>query len=319
MSIINDVHQAIKHVDRIGVSKKQSRRNGDENYIHSYSQKTKVETIAKEFANFCRDNYDVKKLHEVSEEHYRHFLATKSDTTLGHQRNIETALQQLQKGLEVKAEKYNKEFKPFLSERLVKHAERGENVADRSYTKDEIEGIKEHVTDNSRIAVELMEKIGLRVSEACAVKTSDVDFERSLLTVKGKGGRERQIPLKNDLKGKLERLSERMGENERFVKTAAKTVSENCKSVANKLQLKNWTGTHGFRHSFARAEIDELMTADEKRMFDKCLRNYADGKRFDYAVRERELYHSMKNKMDQVHKKLGHGKNRFDLAIRYMR
>ena len=321
MSIINDVYQCVRFADKIGQSKKEFRKNDKKHFIHSKAQKEKVVLIGKEFANFCRDNYNVKKLHNVTEEHYRHFLATKSETTSGHQRNVETALQQLQRGLQERAEKYNKEFKPFMTERIVQTAKRVENVADRSYTLEEIEKIKSGVSENTRVAIELMVNLGMRVSEATAVKVENINFERDFVSVVGKGGLYREIPLENDFKHKLERLTENMDKHERLVKTTAKTVSNDCKNIAKKENVEGWTGTHGFRHSYARNEVDRLMSTEEKQMFERCIENYANGKQFDYAVRseQRELYNSMKLKMDTVHKNLGHGKNRFDLALRYMK
>ena len=322
LSIINDVYQCIRQIDKIAVSKKKARTQGKKHYIHSHSQKRKVMTISKEFANFCRDTYNVKKLHNVKEEHYRHFLATKHNTTLGHQRNIETALQQLQRGLQERAEKYDKEFKPFMAERIVPTAERDENIADRSYTSNEIENIKNGgVTENTKIAIELMSNLGMRVSEATSVKVENIDFERSVVSVIGKGGLYREIPLENDFKQYLGHLTENMNKHERLVKTDAKTVSDNCKVIADKQDIKNWTGTHGFRHTYARNEVDRLMSIEEKQMFERCIENYASGKQFNYGIKkhENELYNSMKSKMDSVHKNLGHGKNRFDLALRYMR
>jgi len=322
MSIINDVHQAVRFADKIGQSKKGFREQGKFNFIHSKSQKSKATRIGKEFANFCRENYGVRKLHNANEQHYRHFLATKHETSLGHQRNIETALQQIQKGLQERAEKYNKEFKPFMTERLIPTAKRGESVSDRSYTPEVINSIKNGgVTDNTKVAIELMSNLGMRVSEATSVKVENINFERSVVSVIGKGGLYREIPLENDFKQYLGHLTENMDKHERLVKTDAKTVSDNCKVIADKQDIKNWTGTHGFRHSYARNEVDRLMSREEKQMFERCIENYAGGKNFDYGIKnhENELYNSMKSKMDAVHGNLGHGKNRFDLALRYMK
>ncbi|WP_344351020.1 hypothetical protein, partial [Catellatospora coxensis] len=77
-------------------------------------------------------------------------------------------------------------------------------------------------------------------------------------------------------------------------------------------------GLHGYRHAYARGRVNELMTKSEKQALDKALQRYGEGKRADYGVHERETYNSMKAKMDQIHSELGHGKNRFDLAFRYM-
>jgi integrase/recombinase XerD len=46
-----------------------------------------------------------------------------------------------------------------------------------------------------RAMIELAYASGLRVSELCAVRTHDVDLERGLIRVTGKGGRQRLVPV----------------------------------------------------------------------------------------------------------------------------
>lgn len=46
-----------------------------------------------------------------------------------------------------------------------------------------------------RAMLELMYGSGLRVSELCAVKESDLDIESRIMRVKGKGGKTRLVPL----------------------------------------------------------------------------------------------------------------------------
>src|SRR5690625_5203933 len=99
MSIINDVYQCVRFADKIGQSKKEFRKNDKKHFIHSHSQKKKVLQVGKEFANFCRDNYAVRKLHNVKEENYRNFLAIKHNLTLSHQRTIVSYLHQLKRSM----------------------------------------------------------------------------------------------------------------------------------------------------------------------------------------------------------------------------
>jgi integrase/recombinase XerD len=46
-----------------------------------------------------------------------------------------------------------------------------------------------------RALIELMYAAGLRVSEACSLRTSDVEFDAALITCQGKGSKQRRIPI----------------------------------------------------------------------------------------------------------------------------
>ncbi|HEX8071390.1 MAG TPA: site-specific tyrosine recombinase [Pyrinomonadaceae bacterium] len=46
-----------------------------------------------------------------------------------------------------------------------------------------------------RALFELLYATGLRVSEACGLKLSDIDFERGLLSCQGKGSKQRRVPV----------------------------------------------------------------------------------------------------------------------------
>ena len=107
-------------------------------------------------------------------------------------------------------------------------------------------------------------------------------------------------------------------EHERLVNLSAGTVMNEVKAACKQLNIKS-NGTHGFRHSYARDRVDQLMTQAEKTLFSSCMNRYVENKNFDYGIHNREFYQSMKEKMDQVHGELGHGKDRFDLAVRYMK
>src|SRR5699024_9267283 len=106
-----------------------------------------------------------------------------------------------------------------------------------------------------------------------------------------------------------------------LIKNKAKTIIDDARRTAKRAGIQEWNGTHGLRHTYARNEVDRLMSIEEKRMFDRCINHYIEGKKFDYGIKdyERGIYNSMKKKMDEVHQSLGHGKNRFDLAVRYMK
>jgi len=111
---------------------------------------------------------------------------------------------------------------------------------------------------------EILYSAGLRISEACNLKVSDLDMENMLINVKGKGGRERLVPF-GEIAAEL--LTEYLGKvrenimgsrSSDFVFISKKGGSINRKSAWRLLKRyidragiqKNIT-PHTLRHSFA--------------------------------------------------------------------
>ena len=318
MSIINQVNMCIREIDMIGKSKREARKRGIKG-IHSYKTKREVLKISKQFANWVRSERGIRHLHDLTEQEYRDFLESKSHTSLDYRRSIETHLRLLQEGLNKRAERFKKPKTYFCTKkRLIPPRNRLEGVSDRSMRLKDINTIKANVSLNTRNAIELMHNMGFRVSGAVSLKVSDVNFNKGIVSVIEKGGRYREVPIPKHFEKTLAGMIEGKGPNEKLVNVTTGTVQNEVNNVCKKLGIKN-TGTHAFRHTYARNRVNELMTKQEKDLFERCLSRYAEGKDFDYGVHDRTLYHSMKEKMDRVHAELGHGKNRFDLALRYMK
>lgn len=320
MSIINQVNMCIREIDMIGKSKRAAKKNGVKG-IHSYKTKNEVLKIAKQFANWARSERGVKNLHDLTEADYQAFLESKAHTTLDYRRSIETHLRLLQEGLNRRAERYGKEAIRFVPEkRLIAPRRRLEAVSNRSYSEREVKAIKERVSPSTARAVALMRNLGLRVSESVQLRVEHVqgDFIRIEGDTITKGGRDREIPIPASFQQELEQMCLGKTEGERLVPLMAGTVMDDVKEACRELNIKS-RGTHGFRHSYARERVQQEMTTEQKAMFERCLDRYAEGKKADYGVYDKELYDATKAIMDKIHGELGHGKNRFDLAVRYMR
>lgn len=54
------------------------------------------------------------------------------------------------------------------------------------------------------VAFSSMHRLGLRMSEVCNARLSDFDAKRGSLLVRGKGTRERRLPVRNGLEGMLQ-------------------------------------------------------------------------------------------------------------------
>lgn len=80
-------------------------------------------------------------------------------------------------------------------------------------------------------------------------------------------------------------------------------------------------GCHGFRHTYARSRMEQVMSGDQRFMMQRIINNCKVGRKADYGIltdKDKVLYLSTKEKMDRIHSELGHGKNRWELAMRYM-
>lgn len=115
-----------------------------------------------------------------------------------------------------------------------------------------------------RAIFEMMYSSGLRISEACAVKMSDVDLDNLMIVVRGKGGRERLIPFGEQSKQVIDDyltnsreviLKDRTSE---YLFISKKGESLNRKSVWRLLKkyiartgITKTVTPHTFRHSFA--------------------------------------------------------------------
>lgn len=111
-----------------------------------------------------------------------------------------------------------------------------------------------------RLILLLLYGTGLRVSELCNLKRSDVDFERSLIVVRGgKGAKDRMIPvpgfLMEEIKSYLETRSDPSeyliveDRRERKDRLSTKTVWYLLKRYGEKAGVK--VTPHTLRHSFA--------------------------------------------------------------------
>jgi len=71
-------------------------------------------------------------------------------------------------------------------------------------SRDEIDRILEHLAHPFRLIVELLFGCGLRKFEGLCLRVGDFNFETGLLTVRGKGGKYRTVPLPKSVVGELQ-------------------------------------------------------------------------------------------------------------------
>ncbi len=146
-------------------------------------------------------------------------------------------------------------------------------------TLDEIKKIFKEAenTDNEllglrdRCIIELLYSCGLRVTELCELKVSNIQFDLNVIRFFGKGNKERIIPLTFYAKEWLEKylyqsreiLSSRKSASQRYIflsnngkKITRAAIWQSIKKYVNHAGINKSVSPHTFRHSFATHLID---------------------------------------------------------------
>ena len=272
------------------------------------------------------------------QEHYKAYIGhlEQQGRSAGHRQNVETALKHLQRGLNVRSERFGKEPVVFVPERRLTAPSASEGVSNRSYSNEEVKRLLKHVPATTADAVKLMRGLGFRVREAANVRAEHfVQKETGGWHVQidqgagiTKGGRFRHFDVPKPFERELERILEGRQPEERLVPVQVDTIRQ---AVSKGLKTagieQNRRGCHGFRHAYARERISVLFQEcglgdGGHTMMQRVLENRIEGKPADYGIltaTDRRLYAKVRDVMDRVHAEIGHGANRWDLAMRYMK
>jgi integrase/recombinase XerD len=132
----------------------------------------------------------------------------------------------------------------------------------------------------NKAILETLYSCGLRVSELCDLKISNLHFEQEFLKISGKGERERLVPISKKaideikkylLQSRKKQYIEKGSENIVFLNRRGKKLSRVMifsiiKTLADKIHLKKTISPHTLRHSFASALVQggaDLRTVQE--------------------------------------------------------
>lgn len=112
-----------------------------------------------------------------------------------------------------------------------------------------------------RFAVELIGYTGIRVSEAINLKLSDIDFQHKVLHIKGKGSKERIVPISNKLQQKMDHYfattrpihSEYLLATTKTQRLSRQYLNITLKKAAQSINISQPITAHILRHTFATA------------------------------------------------------------------
>lgn len=332
-SIVREVKESLAMIDKIGYSKRDAKKAGNSG-IHSTKQMANTMSDCQNFVKWCRSEYEVKSIADLKELHYKKYLQYLSEKGIsqGHRINVETSLKLLEKGFFKRVERISgalTEFTVFSPDERIEKREGVENIKNRAYSEEEIDLIKNNVSAEVLKSVELMVNLGLRVKEAANIRAehfikSHKGWHVSIMKGVGitKGGRFREINIDHSFDSKLESLLNGKNMNETLVNVSVSTIRDGVNVACKKAGIsQDNRGCHGFRHYYARNKANELMSIEQKLMMHRILDNRKIGRRANYgilSVNDREIYEEVKGIMNRIHEELGHGENRWELAMRYL-
>jgi site-specific recombinase XerD len=133
------------------------------------------------------------------------------------------------------------------------------------YGQGDLSEILENVhNEKHRLVLMLAYGNGLRLSEIRSMLIEDIDFDRMVLRVNGKGSRERDLPIDESLVGPLKNW---MAANPRatylFEGTrqgrpySRRTIQKIYENACEKAKIRRKKGIHTFRHSFATHMLEQ--------------------------------------------------------------
>ena len=154
-----------------------------------------------------------------------------------------------------------------------------------------------------QIILKLMYGCGLRRDEVCNLKTEDVNTERELLFIKGKGGKYRVLNPGKRLITDIKDYKERFTPGEYFIegqnkgKYSGTSIAKIVERLAGKAGIKRKVTPHMLRHTFATHHMEK---GTELRLIQEAL-GHASSKTTEIYTRvSRKNIKSMRNLLDDL-------------------
>lgn len=353
-SIIGEICYIFKKLDKIGESKREWKvekiaPNGTKyqasEYIHNHDYAKKKLAEAKNFGRWVRQEFGIRSVFELRPEHHEAYIQYHQEkgNSPGHITNVESTLNIIQRGMNLLSKERGLEPVIWFEKRL---AENNAKPRNRAYRADEIGKLRQHMSTNAQKALDLSVNLGIRSREACYIRAEhfirtengmavyipskkDVkEKELDVISASGitKGGRGRYIPVPKSFQPRLEKMLQGLGPKDRVVQISEaglrKALSRACHETG--IESQGW---HGFRHTYARNRLNELldstgMGADCRTALRRIFENRDTGRPVDYGFsgeHEKKVLETVRECVNKVNDELGHGGNRWALVETYMR
>ena len=267
--------------------------NGTGATVFSESHKKNLLGFAGMFSSFCKEQYGIRNVNEIKPEHAKAFMDHKSKTC------ADSTLKTYHQHLGKLSKCFNKVFSScegkLTAGWIIPPGNNNTKQRDVKISRDSMDNIlgKMNMKFGTHRAIVVAESLGLRVSEAVKVKGSHIDLERNVVGVVGKGGRYREVPIREDRRETLSQLKEQYGDS-KIADVKPNSVNATFKRACEREGITDLKDTKSGIHAVRKLWATELY---EEKLND--------------GVSEKEAW-------GDTSEALGHGRERQDLFKTYI-
>lgn len=245
--------------DKHSFKKENGREMGDK--IFSYSEKFRLKDVAKDFSNHMKQNFsEVKQAKDIKAEHVQSFLNTKTNCTQNTVDSYSNSLFKIENILNSTYKSCSLEWRGQIAIPTVerqKADDRGvESVISREdYNK--ILNYSEEHKSQSGYALQIQDFMGVRVEEVARIKVSNIDLDRGIVTIEGKGGRVIDKPIPEDKISLVKEIKDQNynGKNDRLFSVSGASINKQLNRIQDNMGLEKHSN-HDIRRLIAQEKFD---------------------------------------------------------------
>lgn len=289
-SLAYQMRQAINNNFEEGTSKRAAKFSdgGTGSTIYSYNHRKDLIEFGSQFANFCRDEFGVKFIKDINSSHVDAFLKRKAETCADT--TLKTYYTNMGKLNAVAKSSYSSCKADWRQGVNIPKGANQTKQRDVKISRESMNKVlgKLDLSHASHRAIACAEALGLRASETVKLRGDHIDLKKGTVTIQGKGGRYREVPIPKD---RVELL------------TSLKEQYSDCRIATVKPDTVNAT----FSRICDRVGVDDL---DGSKSGIHAVRKLWATESFEEKV---ESGLSEKDAWADVSESLGHGRDRMDL------
>lgn len=180
-----------------GRSKRADKLNsedGRKNNVYSYNHRKDLIQFASQFAEYCKGQ-GVRMAYEINASHVRTFLEHKSKTCADS--TLKTYYQHIGKLNKLVCKEYKTIQTNWRQDVQIPQGVNHTKQRDVKVSRESMDKVLDNLDLKyaTHRGIILAESLGLRASEVSKIKGTFIDIEKRTVTVQGKGGRFREIPI----------------------------------------------------------------------------------------------------------------------------